>query len=133
MADKRAILVVEDDEAVRRLLVRTLSELYEVSAARDGEEALRMLERAPAPSAIVCDVTMPGIDGFELARRVRRNRAMRDLPIVFVTARTSGSDIVAAMRLGAASYILKPFSTRELLDKVSLAIAPPKSGRLPGG
>lgn len=125
----RVVLVVDDDEALRTMIARALRPGYEVHEARDGSVALALLDRIAVPYAIVCDVTMPGLDGFELGRRVKKNPKLRDVPIIFLTARTSGVDIVEAMKVGAAHYILKPFSVRELRDKLDKLEKPDKPGQ----
>ena len=122
----RVVLVVDDDESLRTMIARALQPSYEVHEARDGSIALALLDRIAVPYAIVCDVTMPGLDGFELGRRVKRSPKLRDVPIIFLTARTSGVDIVEAMNVGAAHYILKPFSVRELRDKLDNLEKPDK-------
>ena len=114
----RVVLVIDDDESLRAMIARALSTSYRVYEAKDGTVALALLDRIAAPHAIVCDVTMPGVDGFEVARCVKRLPKLRDVPIIFLSARTGGTDIVEAMKLGAAHYILKPVSVRELLDKL---------------
>jgi CheY-like chemotaxis protein len=123
-AESRVVLVVDDDEGLRTMISRALRPSYQVHEAHDGATALAILERIAAPYAIVCDVTMPGFDGFELGRRLKRSPKHRSVPIIFLTARTSGVDIVEAMKVGAAHYILKPFSVRELMDKLE-NLAPP--------
>jgi two-component system response regulator MprA len=109
---KAAILVVDDDAPIRRMLDRTLTaEGYEVRCAADGGAALASIERS-APDAVVLDVSMPGLDGLEVCRRVRRKRL--GTPILLLTARDALEDRVAGLDAGADDYLVKPFAVEEL-------------------
>jgi two-component system response regulator MprA len=109
---KAAILVVDDDAPIRRMLDRTLAaEGYEVRCAADGGAALASIERS-APDAIVLDVSMPGLDGLEVCRRVRGKRL--GTPILLLTARDALEDRVAGLDAGADDYLVKPFAAEEL-------------------
>ena len=77
-----------------------------------------MLGRPPVPDLLVCDVMMPKIDGFSLARKVRSTAALAKLPIIFLTAKTAPGAVVEGIRLGARHYMQKPFNIKELLDRV---------------
>jgi two-component system response regulator MprA len=111
-----AILVVDDDPPVRRMLERTLAaEGYEVSGAADGGAALAAVERS-APDLIVLDVAMPGLDGFVVCRRLRERGLA--LPILLLTARDAVSDRVVGLDAGADDYLVKPFAAEELLARV---------------
>jgi two-component system response regulator MprA len=106
------ILVVDDDRAVREALRRTLTLAgYEVQVAEDGEGALERIVQS-VPDAVVLDVGLPGIDGIELCRRVRRlgNR----VPILMLTAREAVADRIEGLDVGADDYMLKPFDLGEL-------------------
>jgi two-component system response regulator MprA len=106
------ILVVDDEPAVRTALSRALAlERYEVELAADGAEALDRLAAAP-PDAIVLDVAMPGIDGLEVCRRLRR--AGDRTPVLMLTARDAIDDRVEGLDAGADDYLVKPFALREL-------------------
>ena len=109
------ILVVEDELKMARAVRRGLEEEgYAVDAASDGEDALR---RALFEDydAIVLDVMLPGRDGFEVARALRRES---DVPVIMLTARDSELDKVVGLEIGADDYLSKPFSTRELIARV---------------
>jgi CheY-like chemotaxis protein len=117
--DSKVVLVVEDDDAVRALIVRTLASRYTVYEAHDGMVAAQMLRAMqPAPHAIVCDVSMPRLDGFTLAKRVKSDPHLRFTAVIFVTARTAALDVVEGINSGARHYVTKPFKMAELLDKV---------------
>jgi two-component system response regulator MprA len=106
------VLVVDDDRAVRDALRRTLTlGGYEVQVAGDGEQALESMVRS-VPEAVVLDIGLPGIDGLELCRRVRRlgNR----VPILMLTARDAVADRIDGLDVGADDYLVKPFDVGEL-------------------
>ncbi len=109
------ILMVEDDERIRasvRLLLD--DEGHTVVEADSAEEALRVLERRSVDIALV-DVMLPGMDGFELCRRLR---GAGDLPILMLTARTDSHDVVAGLEAGADDYLTKPFVPKELSARI---------------
>ncbi len=113
MAD---LLLVDDDPPIRRMLQRTLlAEGYSVEAAADGGAALAAVERS-VPDAIVLDVTMPGIDGLAVTRRLRA-KGLR-VPILLLTARDAVHERVAGLDAGADDYLVKPFDTDELSARV---------------
>jgi len=108
------VLVAEDEEGTR-LAVRDYLDLegYSVVTADDGAEALDLIYRCQ-PQLVITDVAMPGIDGFELVRRVRQEPALRLLPVVFLTARGDTVDRVKGYQLGGDVYLSKPFELQEL-------------------
>ena len=117
MESQRAIriLVVDDDENVRRLVAAYLErEGYELLQAADGEAGLREFEQH-APDLVILDLMLPGIDGYEVARRIA---ASRRVPILMLTARTDEVDILAGFETGADDYLLKPFSPKVMLARV---------------
>ena len=111
------ILVVDDERAVRESLRRALElEGYEIELADDGLAALETLQANGQPDALILDVLMPGLDGLEVARRVRRDGSR--LPILMLTARVEVDDRVAGLDAGADDYLTKPFALDELLARV---------------
>lgn len=113
---KAAVLVVEDDRSIRRMLERTLAaEGYEVAGVSDGGGALAAVERA-APDLLVLDVGLPGVDGFAVCRRLRDKGLA--LPILMLTARDAVDDRVAGLDAGADDYLVKPFAPEELSARV---------------
>jgi DNA-binding response OmpR family regulator len=110
------ILIVEDEFAVARGIQYALQqEGYEVSVARSGEEGLEFATNQ-APDLILLDVRLPGIDGFEVLRRLRG--AGSKAPVLFLTARGDEFDKVVGLELGADDYVTKPFAMKELLARV---------------
>ncbi|HEY1523065.1 MAG TPA: response regulator transcription factor [Solirubrobacteraceae bacterium] len=106
------VLVVDDEPAVRRALERALSlESYDVALAADGQEALDELAGAPA-DAVILDIAMPGVDGLEVCRRLRK--AGDRTPVLMLTARDAIDDRVNGLDAGADDYLVKPFALREL-------------------
>ena len=110
------ILIVEDEFAVARGIEYALqAEGYEVAVARSGEEGLEYAT-TQAPDLIVLDVKLPGIDGFEVLRRLRASGSKA--PVLFLTARGDEFDKVVGLELGADDYVTKPFALRELLSRI---------------
>jgi len=121
-----AILVVDDDAPIRRMLDRTLSaEGYTVESAADGGEALAAVERS-APDLIVLDVGLPGVDGLAVSKRLRAKGL--SVPVLLLTARDAVADRVAGLDAGADDYLVKPFATEELLARVRALL---RRGRAP--
>ena len=115
---KERILVVEDEEDILELVRYNLSrEGYQVLCVTSGEEAL---ERAGSESLdlVVLDLMLPGIDGLEVAKRLKNDSKTRDIPIIMLTAKGSEADIVTGLELGADDYITKPFSPRILIARI---------------
>ena len=114
MSDR--VLIVDDDAPVRRMLARTVAaDGYPVEEAADGAAALIAIDRA-APSLIVLDVAMPGLDGIEVCRRVRAKGLAT--PVLLVTARDAVVDRVSGLDAGADDYLTKPFDSDELLARL---------------
>ncbi len=109
------LLVVDDDRHIREIAKLTLEEEgYAVDTANDAEEALESIRRNP-PDLLVLDVMLPGRDGFELTREIRKTSNM---PIILVTAKTDTIDKVVGLESGADDYVTKPFEMRELLARM---------------
>jgi len=112
------ILVADDDPVIVRLLqVNFKLEGYDVETAAHGEEALRKA-RDLRPALILLDVMMPGVDGWDVARRLAADPATREIRIVFLTARAEASDKRLAQHLGGVGYIVKPFDPVDLGELV---------------
>jgi DNA-binding response OmpR family regulator len=109
------ILVVEDDSRIADLIARNLEAAgFSCALAADGDRALAEFRRS-SPALVVLDLGLAGIDGLEVTRRLRRES---DVPILMVTARSSESDKLLGLEVGADDYVTKPFSTAELIARV---------------
>jgi DNA-binding response OmpR family regulator len=117
--DLAKILVVDDDESIRRLVSFTLTDLgHEVVEAATGQEAISAV-RDGEPVLIVLDVMMPGMDGLEVLKELRRLGLKRNTRVVLLTAKTQETDFVAGYNLGADDYLTKPFDPDELALQVT--------------
>lgn len=120
------ILVVDDEQLYRHLLkVNLESEGYEVSSARDGEEALEIMSTRQ-PELVILDVAMPRLDGFTTCERIRQ---FSDVPIIMLTARGEEQDRVRGLNVGADDYVLKPFSATELVARVRAVLRRSKTAQ----
>ena len=115
---RRSILIIEDDESVRSLLQRALRESYDVEMVVDGTTAVERVERDPVPDLVICDVMLPGVDGFSVARLAKASRWAR-VPFIFLTARTTPRDVIEGIQSGARHYLTKPFKLKDLQDRVA--------------
>lgn len=112
------ILVIDDDRDIVELIRFTLEkEGYEVLSGLDGSEALNLLNDETFDLAIL-DIGLPGFTGIEICRKMRTDERLKDIPVIFVTARTQETDILIGFQVGADDYVRKPFSPRELLARV---------------
>jgi DNA-binding response OmpR family regulator len=118
----KTILVIEDDESVRSLVARQLQSAYEVHQATDAQHALDVLKTMKLPDLIICDVMMPGMTGVQFAKQLKGMNEYKQVPIIFLTARTGALDVIEGINAGARHYITKPFNMKDLLDKVAKAI-----------
>jgi two-component system alkaline phosphatase synthesis response regulator PhoP len=111
------ILVVDDEANIVDLAALYLEqEGFRVQSASDGAKALEMIARQP-PALLVLDLMLPGVDGWEVCRRVRSGRGAPDLPIIMLTARDDDVDKIVGLELGADDYVTKPFNPRELVAR----------------
>lgn len=118
MTTRQTILAVDDEEDILELVNFHLSrEGYSVTTADTGESALAAANQHP-PALILLDLMLPGIDGLEVARRLRRQPGTAEIPIIMLTAKGEEADVVAGLELGADDYITKPFSPRVLVARV---------------
>jgi signal transduction histidine kinase len=112
------VLVADDNSDMRQYLSRLLSEQYEVETVADGQAALQIAHKTP-PDLIVSDVMMPILDGFDLVKALRGDERTRTIPVVLLSARACEESRVEGIEAGADDYLIKPFSARELLARVS--------------
>ncbi|HTP81744.1 MAG TPA: ATP-binding protein, partial [Alphaproteobacteria bacterium] len=116
-AGRARVLLVDDNADMRDYLRRLLEANYEVAVAADGEAALTTI-RAWRPDLVLTDVMMPGLDGFGLLGAIRSDDGLRDLPVILLSARAGEEASIEGLAAGAADYLTKPFSARELLARV---------------
>lgn len=116
------ILVVEDEPGIQEVLKFNLGQHgHDVLVAADAEAALNLL-RGPLPDLILLDWMLPGMSGIELARRLRADQRLKNVPIIMLTARTEERDKVLGLDTGADDYITKPFSPRELMARIKAVL-----------
>ena len=112
------ILIIDDTPANIRLLTDALEPRgHEILAAASGDAGLKIAARA-LPDLILLDVVMPGLNGFETCRALKENEALRDIPVLFITAKGETQNVVQGFRAGAVDYILKPFQAEEVVTRV---------------
>jgi two-component system alkaline phosphatase synthesis response regulator PhoP len=112
------ILVIEDEPDIRKLVNYNLTqERYKVLEAEDGEQALRLLQRA-RPNLVILDLMLPGMSGLELCKVLRDRQDTAQLPILMLTAKAGEADKVVGLEMGADDYLAKPFSPREMVARV---------------
>jgi CheY-like chemotaxis protein len=112
------VLVVDDEIHMRRLAARILELAgYTVLEAASGSEALSIIEQTP-PDVITCDISMPGMSGFELLAAVKAMPSGAEIPVIMLTALGQNKDISRATALGAAAYVSKPFSSAKLVETI---------------
>jgi PAS domain S-box-containing protein len=125
----RARVVVADDNAdMREYVAKLLREHWDVEAVPDGVAALDAIRSAP-PDLVVCDVMMPGTDGFALIRALRHDASLRDIPVILLSARAGEEAISEGLTAGADDYLVKPFTARELLVRVAARLAAASQAR----
>jgi PAS domain S-box-containing protein len=117
-ADRSRVLVADDNADMRRYIVRLLAGRYDVEPVADGAAALAAVRRH-VPDLIVSDVMMPRLDGFGLLRELRADPRTAGVPVILLSARAGEESRVEGMQAGADDYLVKPFSTRELLARVA--------------
>jgi DNA-binding response OmpR family regulator len=115
---KTLILVVEDDTDILRLVTHNLkSAEFDVLTAQDGYAALSLAKKH-LPQLVILDLMLPGLDGFEVCKELKRSPATKNIPVLMLTARGEEVDRVVGLELGADDYVVKPFSPRELVLRV---------------
>lgn len=112
----KKILIVDDEpQYVEMLTMRLEANRYEVVGANNGEEALKKAE-SDRPNLVLLDVMMPGMDGFEVLRRLRMNEVTKKIPVVMLTAKGESKSIFKGKELGADDYLIKPCEPQDLLQ-----------------
>jgi two-component system, cell cycle response regulator DivK len=119
----KKILVIEDVELNRDLIVQLLEDDYEVLTAVDGDEGIRLAERE-RPDLILMDLSLPGVDGWEATRRIKANEALQGIPIIALSAHAMRGDEERARRSGCDDYLSKPFDETLLFAKLAKFLGP---------
>jgi DNA-binding response OmpR family regulator len=119
---KIKIVVAEDDEDSRIILVKTLEKNgYEVLAAPDGTSALELL-RTSVPDLLISDINMPGMNGLELLKTVRTDENLKSIRVILLTGRSSDEEVMSGITEGADYYITKPYIPRSVLDAIKMVL-----------
>jgi DNA-binding response OmpR family regulator len=122
-ATSKHILVADDDPDILDLVVYVLTQAgFDTVGVTDGVAALAAIEDDP-PRLAILDIMMPGMSGDEVLRRVRASETIGDLGVILLTARARDSDVDSGFASGASDYVIKPFSPRELLQRVNAVLA----------
>jgi DNA-binding response OmpR family regulator len=122
VANKRKILVVDDDPTMVKLInVNLKLNNYSVVEVTSGEQALDVLENEPL-DLVVLDIMMPGVDGWEVLKRIRSNTDTQEMPVILVTAKTQDSDVIRGWELGADEYVIKPFNPLLLVEVIKMVL-----------
>jgi signal transduction histidine kinase len=114
---KDVILVVDDQPINLKVIASVLSQEYSLSIANNGVNALKMLEKG-LPDLILLDIMMPEMDGYEVCRQIKQNERTKDIPVIFLTAKTDIKDIIKGFDYGAVDYIFKPFNPTEMKVRI---------------
>ena len=122
-ADKKLILIVDDTPTNIAVVSGLLKDSFQTKVATNGEKALAIATGAEKPDLILLDVMMPGMDGYEVCRKLKDNPATRDIPVIFLTAKTEEIDEEKGFDVGAVDYIHKPFSGPIVLARVRTQLA----------
>jgi DNA-binding response OmpR family regulator len=120
---KMRAVIADDDRGTATIVANVLSQSnLEVAVAHDGNAAWELLTTAPPPALAIIDWMMPGIDGLELCRRIKRQPSLANTHVILLTAKNAQQDVVTALQAGADDYIVKPFKSEELRTRVHIGI-----------
>lgn len=118
---ERKALIVDDEVYITELIAINLEEDFKVICCHDGLDAVEIAAKE-LPDIILLDIMLPGIDGFEVCRRIRSNELTSKIPIIMISVKKEESDKVGGLKLGADDYITKPFSVNELLARIDAVL-----------
>jgi two-component system chemotaxis response regulator CheY len=115
----KVVMVVDDSESIRKFLAFAIrAQGFSVIPARDGMEALEKLSKSKV-DLVITDLNMPNMDGFEFLKAIRDDREYREVPVIILSSLTNEQDIETGMKLGANSYLLKPFDQKRIQYEVA--------------
>lgn len=119
---RKRIVIAEDDTAIAAMLHKVLAPLYDVEMVHDGKTALAVALKPPRPALLLLDVMMPGLDGLGVAAAIKKSPELKNVPIIFLTAKSGTTDVIKGIQSGARHYITKPFKIDDVLAKVKKAL-----------
>lgn len=118
---KKKALIVDDEIYITELIAVNMEEDFQVICCHDGLEAVEIATRE-TPDIMLLDIMLPGIDGFEVCKRIRSNEVTSKMPIIMLTVKREENDKISGLKLGADDYITKPFSINELLARIDAVL-----------
>ena len=121
MSTKKILIVDDEPNIVMSLEYAFKKKSFEVFIARDGTEALE-IARQEAPNVILLDIMMPKMDGYETLKKIKENKLLADTKVIFLSAKSKLADVEKGLKLGADSYITKPFSIKKVITDVEKMI-----------
>lgn len=116
------ILIIDDEQSMRKLLGKYLSDRYEVKTVSDGMEGLEWMQAGNLPDLIIADINMPRIDGYMFIENVRASGFFRDIPIMMLSGIEASAERIRCLRMGADDYMVKPFNPEELALKIEILL-----------
>lgn len=111
---EKTILVIDDEMLVHMMIEQVLSPRFAVVSTHNGEQGLDWMKQNRLPGCVILDLVMPGIDGFEVLRRMRQDRELREVPVIVLSSKGGVEDRIACSKLGANGYLVKPFTREEI-------------------
>ncbi|MEG3639144.1 sigma-54-dependent transcriptional regulator [Magnetococcus sp. PR-3] len=120
---KKKILIVDDDRLFINLLADLLEEQYDILVAKDGHQALQIVKQTPPPDLVLLDIQMPQMDGFEFCQNMKNDSGCQEIPIIFITARSTPEEESKGFKAGAVDFITKPFSPEVVRVRIALHLS----------
>jgi DNA-binding response OmpR family regulator len=130
MSRSRIVIIEDEPDIVEVISYNLKREGYQVSSAARGDDGINLV-RNKAPSLVILDLMLPGVDGLSVCQQLKADPLTKDIPIIIVSAKEEESDVVIGLGLGADDYVAKPFSPRELLARVKAFCVAHPPGRNP--
>jgi putative two-component system response regulator len=121
---RRTLLLVDDSPMNIKVLAGMLREEYRIVIAKSGEQALEIIEKGDLPDLIFLDVVMPGIDGYEVCKRIKEDERTKSVPVIFMSAKSEQDEIQKGLSLGAEAFIPKPFDAGTVKKLVKAHLGP---------
>jgi DNA-binding response OmpR family regulator len=118
MSRRQHIMIVEDDLDLQILLKNLFKADFDITLCENGLEGLKALETGPKPDLIIADIMMPLLNGLTMVEAIKKHRGTEDIPVIFLTAKSTPKDVIEGINVGAKYYITKPFKIDELTSKV---------------